>query len=194
MRQYVVLLIIILSSCNGNDQVFTPKPHMFPRVDYPVKNYISFNQSVCSFTFEYPDYAEYVASTNFFDEKPSNPCWFDLNIPKLNSQIHFSYFEVGELKSFDKLVDDAFKMADKHNVKAFFREESEIIKPGVSGLVFEIKGPVASPIQFYVTDSTSHFLRASLYFNDRVNADSLAPIVAFVKKDIDHLISTFEWK
>ena len=80
-------------------------------------------------------------------------------------------------------------MAGKHNVRAEFRKESIIEKPGnVNGLLFEISGPVASAIQFYVTDSINHFFRASLYFESHVNPDSTAPVLTFMKQDIFNII------
>jgi hypothetical protein len=39
-----------------------------------------------------------------------------------------------------------------------------------------------------------HFLRGALYFNTAPNIDSMGPVVDFVKKDMDHLIETFQWK
>ncbi|MEL6972389.1 MAG: hypothetical protein AAFO02_19640, partial [Bacteroidota bacterium] len=65
---------------------------------------------------------------------------------------------------------------------------------GVSGIAFDIDGPAASPFQFFLTDSTQHYVRGSLYFNTKTRADSLAPVIDFVRTDILHLIETFEWK
>jgi gliding motility-associated lipoprotein GldD len=53
---------------------------------------------------------------------------------------------------------------------------------------------VASAVQFFITDSTEHFLRGSLYFNCRPNRDSLNPVIDFLREDILHLIETTEWK
>ena len=86
-------------------------------------------------------------------------------------------------------------MVDWHNKKANYIEEQGIRLPnGASGFIFNIEGPAASPLQFFLTDSTRHFLRGALYFNTSVNPDSLAPVLDFVKKDIFHMIETFEWK
>jgi gliding motility-associated lipoprotein GldD len=60
--------------------------------------------------------------------------------------------------------------------------------------LYEIRGDAASSVQFYLTDSTRHFLRGSLYFNVQPNADSLAPVIDFFMEDIMHLIETLEWK
>lgn len=97
--------------------------------------------------------------------------------------------------TLDKLIGDAFILASKHNVKADFREEVLIRKPNhVNGLMFNIEGPVASSINFYLTDSINHFVRASLYFKNTVNPDSIAPVLDFVREDIEKIITTFEWK
>ncbi|MBP6185006.1 MAG: hypothetical protein KA479_08680, partial [Saprospiraceae bacterium] len=74
-------------------------------------------------------------------------------------------------------------------------EDFQIQRPnGISGMAFNLEGPSASPFQFFLTDSTNHFFRASLYFNTRPNPDSLAPMVEFVKKDIVRIIETMRWE
>ena len=60
--------------------------------------------------------------------------------------------------------------------------------------MFDIDGPVASPTQFYLTDEDKHFFRASLYFNSKVNPDSTAQVLEFLKPEIDTLLSSFKWK
>ncbi len=107
-----------------------------------------------------------------------------------------SYVPITSRKQFDGLVSDAFEMADKHNIKASYRQESAISKPegNLHGLIFEIDGPVATPLQFFVTDSTQHFLRASLYFKSAVNRDSIAPVYAYLKEDIYGMIESMEWR
>lgn len=62
------------------------------------------------------------------------------------------------------------------------------------GLIYDIKGNAASEFQFHLTDSLNHFLVGSLYFNTPPNQDSIQPVLDFVKQDIEHLFSTFEWK
>lgn len=172
-----------------------PKPRMFPKVEYPVKEYQKFEQSYCNFTFDFPVYASIEKEESFFEEKPLNPCWFDIVIPSLNGRIHCSYFDIKNDQSFDKLVSDAFKLTGQHNIKANYRDEMLIEKPNnVSGVIFDVDGPVASPTQFYLTDSTNHFLRGALYFNNKVDPDSMAPVHDFIKRDIAKMIETFSWK
>ncbi len=184
--------IFLMSACD--DVVYTPKPRAYPKIDYPVKAYQVFDEDYCKFTFEYPQYAKIQQDTLFFDERPEDPCWFDIFLPSFDARIHCSYFPIGKENTFDQLNHDAFELADKHNLKADYIEDFIIKKPNrVSGIAFNLKGAVASPFQFILTDSTKHFLRGSLYFNTKARPDSLAPVVDFVKKDIMQMINTFEW-
>ena len=65
----------------------------------------------------------------------------------------------------------------------------------VYGLFIEMDGKgVATPMQFYLTDSTKNFVRGALYFNFQPDNDSMQPVINFIRKDIDHMINTFEWK
>jgi gliding motility-associated lipoprotein GldD len=96
-----------------------------------------------------------------------------------------------------KYTEDAHSLVMKHIPKASSIEEIRIDNPqsNVHGLVYNIEGTgAASPYQFYITDSTNHFLRGALYFNTLPNNDSLAPVIEFIKGDIMHLLETARWK
>lgn len=190
----VFLNTIILLSCG--EETYTPKPRSFPRVEYPAKVYQKFDTSFCKFTFAYPQYARFQRdSFNFFDNKTPSECWFSLHVPTLNVAIYFSYYNIDGNNTLAKLRDDAYKLAGKHNIRADYIDELPISKPNkVGGVAFDIQGPAGCPFQFFVTDSTRHFLRAALYFNAKARPDSLAPVVNFMKTDLMEMINTFEWK
>ncbi|MEL6274768.1 MAG: hypothetical protein AAFU03_06690 [Bacteroidota bacterium] len=149
----------------------------------------------CHFNFEFPDYALVEQKDLFFDDTPADPCWFDLYLPNFDGRIHFSYYPIESLADWEKKRDQAFEMATYHTKRASRIEEMRIDKsPELGGMIFDIDGPAASPYQFFLTDSTSHFVRAALYFNTQARPDSLRPIIDYVVTDIDRLIETFEWK
>ena len=52
----------------------------------------------------------------------------------------------------------------------------------------------ASHAQFYLTDSTRHFLTGALYFNTKPNFDSLYPAIHYVRKDIRRIMETLRWQ
>jgi gliding motility-associated lipoprotein GldD len=171
-----------------------PKPRGYPRVVYPDKVYQAFDKNYCNFTFQYPNYAVVQRDTDYFDTKPVDPCWFNLYLPNFDCRIYCTYYSIGKGKTLEKLKSDAFELVDWHNKKANYIDEQKIERNAtVQGMAFTIDGPAATPFQFYLTDNKQHFMRASLYFNTKINADSLAPIYDFVKADMIKMIDTFEW-
>jgi gliding motility-associated lipoprotein GldD len=83
-------------------------------------------------------------------------------------------------------LDDSHYFANKHQVKATGLDEIVILRNNakVYGLLFDISGNTASSLQFYMTDSTKHFLRGSLHFNSIPNIDSLQIVVDFLSFEV----------
>lgn len=197
MRPVLLLAFLITVFFSCNEAPVVPKPRAYPRVIYPEKVYQAFQKSYCDMTFEYPVYSEIQQDTTFFDAKPTHPCWFNIYFPDYECRIHCSYSPVSNQLTADKLKTDAFKMTDWHNKKATYIRETPFRSPfDVKGMLFEIEGPVASQLQFFLTDSLEqkHFLRGALYFYTQVQPDSLAPVYEFVKKDVLRMVETFRWK
>ncbi len=185
-------LVLLLMSCQ--ESTFFPKPRAYPKIEFPERTYEPFAEDYCQFHFEIPTYVEVQQDKKYFNEETSHSCWFDLYYPDFDCRIHCTYYPISPEATFDELNNDAFQFAMEHSKKATYIDEMKIEKPNqVSGFVFNLEGPVATPFQFYLTDSTEHFLRGSLYFNAQIRPDSLAPLYEFVKHDITHLINTFSW-
>lgn len=193
MRASIIFILLCCFAC-GNDS-YTPKPRMYPRVMYPERAFQTFQNDDCPFSFEFPIYAETKKDSFFFGEKPINDCWFDIHFEDFNCRFYMSYYDINTSEEFDKLRADVFKMAGKVNQRSNYMEEIRFKnKQNVSGLVFEYEGPAASQMQFFLTDTSQHFFRGAMYFQSRVAVDSLAPLSAFIKEDLSHLLETFEWK
>ena len=62
------------------------------------------------------------------------------------------------------------------------------------GMVYEVEGNAATPVQFYVTDRKKHFIRGAVYFNVKPNYDSILPAAHYIKNDILVLMESLEWK
>jgi gliding motility-associated lipoprotein GldD len=106
-----------------------------------------------------------------------------------------AYVDSIGLNTFDRLVNGAYTLTFKHSYKASSIEDSVFrTANGIEGIFFRIGGDAATANQFLLTDSVKHFLRGALYFDAAPNADSLAPVNAFLKEDMRHLIQTFRWK
>lgn len=181
-----VLLLSVLFSCNRS---YTPKPMGYPRIDFPDKNY-TFYDVGGPYSFEIPTYT-YVEENK---RGSREPWWINIVYPELNGKIHISYKSVeGNLEAY---IEDSRTLVYKHSSRSdgieetpFFDEEERRF-----GILYDLKGDVASSVQFFVTDSSSHFLRGSLYFNTQTNRDSLNPVIDFLREDILHLIESITWK
>jgi gliding motility-associated lipoprotein GldD len=187
---FIFSCVLVLTSCGDDeDEVFIPKPKGYFRIDFPKKEYRVYD-SLCPYSFEIPTYA-------FIDNDKhlgADPCWLNINFPKYNAQIHLSYKVV--TNNIDSLFSQSRDFVVKHQVKSTGIDETVIIRDSakVYGLVYDISGNSASNVQFYVTDSTHHFMRGALYFNSVPNIDSLKIVVDYLRLDILQMIKTFKWK
>jgi gliding motility-associated lipoprotein GldD len=188
---FLLASLFAFPSCNSG---YNPKPKGYFRIDFPEKKYQLFDQSGYPYSFEYPVYANVVKDTSFFGEATENPWWINIDYPQFGGTMHVSYKEIGKNK-FDKLVNDAFTMTNKHTLKAYSIDDSLMVTPNnVHGIFFKVGGNVATSNQFFLTDSTRHFLRGALYFDATPNEDSLGIVNTFILDDMKHLINTFRWK
>lgn len=186
-----VLLTVLQTSCNSD---YTPKPRGYFKITFPEKKYRLFDQVGYPYSFEYPVYANVVKDSSFFGEATENPWWINIDFPQFNGKLHISYKEANKYK-FDKLVEDAFKMTNKHTSKAYSIDDSIMTTPnGIHGVFFRVGGDVATANQFFLTDSSRHFLRGALYFDATPNEDSLGIVNRFLIEDVKHMVNTLKWK
>lgn len=187
----VLLIVFLMQSCNSS---FTPKPKGYYKIDFPEKSYMVFDQPGYPYAFEYPKYAKIVKDSTFFGETTENPWWINIEFPQFNGRIYISYKTIGKNR-FDTLVKHAFVLTGKHSAKAYSIDDSLMVTPnGINGMFFSVGGDVATANQFYLTDSSRHFLRGAMYFDATPNADSLGIVNRFILADMKHLINTFRWK
>ncbi len=187
----LLLCSSVFFSCDPDpeEQAIIPKPRAYPLITFPEHKY-KVHDSLCPYAFETPVYSVVLADKG----GNSEPCWINIVYPQFKAALHVSYKVVDN--NLDQYLQDSREFAMKHVVKANGLEENPVIRDSakVYGLMYDIKGNAASNLQFYLTDSTKHFLRGSLYFNVAPNIDSLEPVINFLKEDIIHLIQTFEWQ
>lgn len=182
---------MISLGCNSN---FVPKPRGYFKIDLPEKSYQTFNVEGYPYSFEFPSYATVVKDSTFFDSTPENPWWLNIDFPQFGGRIYISYKQIGT-NDLSKLVNDAYNLTYKHSYKASSIDDSAMLtRNGIRGVFFRVGGDAATANQFFLTDSTNHFLRGALYFDTTPNEDSLQPVNAFLLQDMQHLINTFRWK
>lgn len=185
---FIVTMGCLAASCTTNYQ---PKPKGYNRLILPETKYQSLPDSL-PYQFEYSTSARLLRDTSWINEKH----WVEIYYPTLKANIHITYKRLlnkdALLKEF---LDDAYNLTSKQQIKAYGIDEVKVVTPlGKTALIAEISGEVPSQFQFTMTDSSKNFLRGALYFNTKVQNDSLAPAIDFMKKEVMHLINTLEWK
>ncbi len=181
------VLCIALSSCQKD---YLPKPLGYNRLILPEPAYHSLPDTL-PYTFEYSKHAKLLADTSWISER----FWIEIYYPEIKANIHVTF---KRLKNSEQLLkefmNDAYTLTAKHQIKAYAIDEVIVKTPsGRTAIVAELDGAVPSQMQFTITDSTQNFLRGALYFNTKVNNDSLRPAIDYMKKDIMHMINTFDW-
>lgn len=190
MRQLLILFMVVALVGCKDDPI--PKPRAYARIDLPEPVYLLTEGDAwtCPFTFEYSRYSAITVDPRYRNKA----CWYNLYYPKHRATVHLTYSEVNDDLAVH--IEDSRKLAMKHIAKAAQIEESVIADDDhrVYGIVYDFKGETASDLQFFLTDSTDHFLRGALYFTVSPNKDSLAPVIEYVKKDIGRMITSFRWR
>ncbi len=189
-RKWVFSLIILLiSACN---EYHTPRPRGFFRIALPERSYQQFNDHSFPYRFQHPEYSRVVPVNSDLTQD----YWADIVFDMFNARIHFSYKPIRSTHDLHNFFNDAYTFVHKHIPKATAIHEETVSfhDNDVHALLFRIRGrEAASVLQFYATDSVSHFLRGALYFEITPDNDSLAPVIDFLEADIKHLLSTLEW-
>lgn len=192
MGRYLFLFIFFLCVSCGED--YKPKPKAFLRLEYPEAKYVTSNLEV-PFTFETNLLARKISMEKI--EAPTESYGINLEYPSLRGTIFLTYKAVeGNHKNLESFLRDAQKFTLEHTKKADEIPVTpyENMQKKVFGALSEVKGNVASPVQFYVTDSVNHFLTGSLYFYARPNYDSILPAANYLQKDIIYMMETISWK
>ncbi len=194
MRLYFNLIccLIIAVACN---QPYVIKPKGYQQFELPAKQYQVFSESGYPYSFDYPSYAIIDKKVDYLGADKAKDAWLNIRYPQFGATLYISYNRISPKASLDTLVRDAYTFANNHNNKASFIEDSAFeINHSVKGVFFHIGGDVATSYQFFVTDSSRHFLRAALYYETSPNEDSLAPINQYLFKDMQQMVRSLRWK
>lgn len=188
-----LLILTIAVLAFGCRQEYSPKPRAYYRIDLPNKQYQILTGEY-PYRFEYPEYARINPYQGKWKNTDTADYWINVEFPQFKSRIHLTYKKIKN--NLADLVEDAHTYAYKHSIKADAINQSEYIDSiaRVYCVLFDIKGNTASSVQFYATDSLSHFLRGALYFDCEPNKDSIAPVREFLRVDILKMIESLQWK
>lgn len=179
-----VLLIFFGILFVGCQEPVVVKPAAFLRLDYPEPRYDTYA----------PDCPYYFELNQWTLAEPKRRCALNINYSMMGATVYMTYQEVHD--DLPRLLSDAQKLVYDHTIKATEILEQPRVDPEheVYGMYYQIDGPAASHAQFYLTDSTKHFLTGALYFNTKPNFDSLYPAIDYVRQDVRRMMETLRWR
>lgn len=190
-RHYLLPIFALLFSSCSEDAV--PKPRGYPRLDLPEPAYTRWSGH-CPFQAEVPTYALALEKPGTTPAIADTACYMTLRFPGQRANVYLTCRKVeGDLR---QLIEDAHAFKDKHAAMAarIRSERVERDSARVFGALFDVEGDVASPMVFYLTDSSTRFLYGALYFDARPNADSLKPVTGRIREDLRHFAATLTWR
>ena len=208
----VSLTMALLPLTEGCNSGYTSKKRGYFKIDLPQRHYIKFDTPGFPYTFEYPSYARIIKDSTYFENTTDNPYWINVDFPTFRGKIFISFKMIGGksvykvktpsgykdsvgINTLDRMVNDSYKLTYKNDIKAYSIEDSLMHTPNhITGVFFKLTGSVATAKQFFLTDSTKHFIRGALYFDATPNEDSLKIVNDFLQQDMYHMINTLQWK
>ena len=175
---------IFFASCSDKSENVKPLGQV--RLEYPKPTYTNFNENA-PYTFQFTS----IGKIN--PGKEAN--WFIINYPNMKANIFLTYFPITSKKDLVIKIKDSERFVQEQTVKASFISPQifEFPEKRVFGTLYELGGESAINLQFHATDSIKNFISGSVYFSTMPKADSLAPAVEYIKKDVQHLIETLKW-
>lgn len=188
MKKLLLFLSLFLFfSCD--EETLIPKPPTHLEVDLPDHSYQKYTDST-HYTF---DISKLWSERLKIKEKDSMVIYLGKEI---DGDLHFQYVKIDEANPLSMHINNSFAKIDFHKARAKNLKDTTFIfrDKNVYGGFYEFIGNSATNFQFYLTDSTSNFVRAELLIRRKPNYDSLQPTLNYIKTDLFHLINTFRWK
>ncbi len=181
--KYLGVCVLLLTASCGDDKV--PKPPAQLALQYPEATYDQLIAKNCPFTFDINEHSRVLAKKD---------CSMKIEYPHMEATVYINYARINN--NLRELLMDGQRLSYTHNKMADVIADYPFLNKdkNTTGMMYEVEGNAASNAQFYVTDSTTHFLTASLYFYSRPNYDSIYPAIDYVKKDMVKMLESLEWK
>ena len=189
MRNYIFVIFIVLFGC---ENYFLPKQSAYLRLDYPKPEYKLIDDKDFPFFFEANTRLSEISDIDINLRSID----FIINYNQLNAQINFQYKNVNSSEKLKAYILDLKSTIETHSMMAnsVKIKDYSLKEKNIFGRIFDLSGDVASPYQFYLTDSINNIISGLVYFNIKPNYDSILPAINYIENDIIHLIESFDWK
>lgn len=183
---FLFSLFLFHFSCDETN--YLPREKGFLRLEFEKPTYDTFSSEASKLNFIFNN--AYSSFEIVSDEK------IVLKYKDIKIDLVLSDVELENLSSFEESIRNFYVFLEPHRKKSnqISIKEFTSVDNKRFAKVFEMRGPVASPLQFYVTDSINHFLFGSMNVMVKSNYDSIYPSIMYVKNDIFSIIESVNWE
>lgn len=178
----IICVLFLFTSC---DNEVIPKPKCQLRLSYSIAEYNKSNTN-------YPLVFDLNKEATLLNKDNGA---IEVVYPKMKATIYITYKNV--TNDLDDLLTDAQKLTYKlHVIKANEITEQPFLNQNdkTYGMFYQVGGDAAANALFYATDSTHHFVTASVYFYAKPNYDSILPAADYISNDMRKMLETLQWK
>jgi len=167
-----------------------PRPYAYHRIELPDTTTATVRLD-CPFAFR----VNQAARVSYPKGRSGSACWVDVHYPAIHASVHFTYVPLSDRESLEDCIRGSQELVFKHTIRASEILEDDLMDPRrrMYGLFYRLSGNAASNSQFYLTDSTRHFLRAALYFDATPQPDSMAPVVDYMLGEMERISASLRW-
>lgn len=194
----LILLTLIAGAaagCSGNHEPgkdtgnVTPVPRRqaYPRIEIPDSAYTDITAGTTTIHIAVNEAAIVTLRTS----DDGNSQFVDTAYPKFNSTIFFTVTPVDRTTVADVIANRMERV--RLNLGASDAELLEFDSPGgFENKLFVSRGDISTPVQFVATDGNAFVVSGAAFVRDAspVTADSIAPIVNMLRRDILHALKT----
>ena len=166
----------LVFSCENNFNL--PKPDAYLRIEFNEPKYLNYEDVNSQIDFYYNSSS---SSINQISSKSIN-----LNYENLGMSLDLSFNKLSSENEVINYITDFNLLLDTHTKQSngFLVKEFENVEYSTFGKIYEFKGDVASPIQFFITDSLNNFIQGVVNKEISSKYDSIYPSIQYIKNDI----------
>ena len=166
----------LVFSCENNFNL--PKPDAYLRIEFNEPKYLNYEDVNSQIDFYYNSSS---SSINQISSKSVN-----LNYENLGMSLDLSFNKLSSENEVINYITDFNLLLDTHTKRSngFLVKEFENVEYSTFGKIYEFKGDVASPIQFFITDSLNNFIQGAVNKEISSKYDSIYPSIQYIKNDI----------
>lgn len=188
LHKILFLFGLLLFHFSCDETSYLPREKAFLRLEFEKPMYDTYSSEFSKLNFIFNNA---YASFEIVSDKKTVLRYKDIKIDivLIDIQLENTSSIEESLQNFYMFLEPHRKKSNQISVKEFVSADNKRFAK-----VFEMRGPVASPLQFYVTDSINNFLFGSMNLTEKSDYDSIYPSIMYVKNDIFSIIESVNWE